>query len=239
MVSSLANPFVALARLVPTSIAKVRNVLDGRWARQLRVSVPQNVIEKTKFNQLYEFLFRYVDGFSHDNVFRGGTQASRTVFAYSAGGRPRRRQDVHYTVSGQRRIFRRGARPSRNDNDSRRSHARTSAHGHHRLPWSVWTRLARCVALPPLLFCHYLFPENEQDHEELCEQIRHADVICLVFSVVDDASRISIRDKWMPLLRECQPNTDTFHPVILVGNKSDLINSVMMHVRSTQYIVFK
>lgn len=76
--------------------------------------------------------------------------------------------------------------------------------------------------------------ENEQDHEELYEQIRHADVICLVFSVVDDVSRQNIRDKWMPLLRECQINSDTFHPVILVGNKSDLINSMSMHVSSTQ-----
>lgn len=75
--------------------------------------------------------------------------------------------------------------------------------------------------------------ENEQDHEELSEQIRHADVICLVFSVVDDASRLNIRDKWMPLLRECQPNNDVFHPVILVGNKSDLISSISMHVRLT------
>lgn len=76
----------------------------------------------------------------------------------------------------------------------------------------------------------YFILENEQDHEELCDQIRHADVICLVFSVVDDVSRQNIRDKWMPLLRECQPNCEIFHPVILVGNKSDLINSISMHV---------
>ncbi|XP_025415595.1 mitochondrial Rho GTPase [Sipha flava] len=72
--------------------------------------------------------------------------------------------------------------------------------------------------------------ENEQDHEELCDQIRNADVICMVFSVVDDTSRLNIRDKWMPLLRECQLNNDIFHPVILVGNKSDLINSISMHL---------
>lgn len=78
------------------------------------------------------------------------------------------------------------------------------------------------------LFVHIL--ENEQDHDELCEQIRNADVVCLVFSVVDDISRQNIRDKWMPLLRECQINNDIFHPVILVGNKSDLINTISMHV---------
>lgn len=76
----------------------------------------------------------------------------------------------------------------------------------------------------------FLILENEQDNEELCEQIRHADVICLVFSVVDDSSRQNIKDKWMPLLRDCQLNSDIFHPVILVGNKSDLINSISMHV---------
>jgi len=76
----------------------------------------------------------------------------------------------------------------------------------------------------------YKIVENEQDNEELCEQIRHADVICLVFSVVDDSSRQNIRDKWMPLLRDCQLNCDIYHPVILVGNKSDLVNSISMHV---------
>lgn len=75
--------------------------------------------------------------------------------------------------------------------------------------------------------------ENEQDNDELCELIRHADVICLIFSVVDDASRQNIKDKWMPLLREYQINSDVFHPVILVGNKSDLINSISMHVSIT------
>lgn len=83
----------------------------------------------------------------------------------------------------------------------------------------------------------YIILENEQDYEELCEHIRHADVVCLVFSVVDDISRQNIRDKWMPLIRECQINNDTFHPVILVGNKSDLINSISMHVSSTQFNV--
>jgi len=81
-----------------------------------------------------------------------------------------------------------------------------------------------------LIYWIFLILENEQDNEELCEQIRHADVICLVFSVVDDSSRQNIKDKWMPLLRECQLNSDIFHPVILVGNKSDLINSISMHV---------
>jgi GTPase SAR1 family protein len=79
----------------------------------------------------------------------------------------------------------------------------------------------------------FIILENEQDHEELCDQIRNADVICMVFSVVDDTSRLNIRDKWMPLLRECQLNNDIFHPVILVGNKSDLINSISMHVSLT------
>lgn len=81
-----------------------------------------------------------------------------------------------------------------------------------------------------LIYWAFLILENEQDNEELCEQIRHADVICLVFSVIDDSSRQNIKDKWMPLLRDCQLNSDIFHPVILVGNKSDLINSISMHV---------
>lgn len=67
----------------------------------------------------------------------------------------------------------------------------------------------------------------------MCEQIRHADVICLVFSVVDDASQQNIKDKWMPLFRECQLNNDVFHPIILVGNKSDLVNTVSLHVSLT------
>ncbi|XP_050437271.1 mitochondrial Rho GTPase [Adelges cooleyi] len=74
------------------------------------------------------------------------------------------------------------------------------------------------------------YNENEQDNEDLAEQVRHADVICLVFSVIDDVSRENIRSKWMPLLRECQVDSEMLHPVILVGNKSDLINNISMHV---------
>lgn len=80
----------------------------------------------------------------------------------------------------------------------------------------------------------HIILENEQDHEELCEQIRNADVICLVFSVIDDVSRHNIRNKWMPLIRECEMNSDVYRPVILVGNKSDLINcTVSVHVSCT------
>ncbi|XP_050533364.1 mitochondrial Rho GTPase [Daktulosphaira vitifoliae] len=74
------------------------------------------------------------------------------------------------------------------------------------------------------------YNENEQDNEDLAEQVRHADVICLVFSVVDDLSRQNIKSKWMPLLREWQIGADIYHPVILVGNKSDLINNISMHI---------
>ncbi|XP_059480371.1 mitochondrial Rho GTPase isoform X1 [Neocloeon triangulifer] len=61
----------------------------------------------------------------------------------------------------------------------------------------------------------------EQSEEQLIEEVNKADVICVVYSVEDDESLEQVRVHWLPLLRHCQPRTT--RPVILVGNKADLI----------------
>ena len=63
-------------------------------------------------------------------------------------------------------------------------------------------------------------------------------MVCLVYSVDDDNSMLQITERWLPLLRtlrpavreEESPNGDAVAaiPVVLVGNKSDLVESSNM-----------
>lgn len=61
----------------------------------------------------------------------------------------------------------------------------------------------------------------EQTDEMLNEQIKRASVICVVYAVDDDDSIDRISSYWMPLIRENHP--DVHCPVVLVGNKIDLV----------------
>ncbi|KAI5719302.1 hypothetical protein M8J76_008313 [Diaphorina citri] len=61
------------------------------------------------------------------------------------------------------------------------------------------------------------YSEVDQTVDELTEEIQKAHVICLVYSVVDDASIDRLSSHWLPFLRNCL--VDTCLPIVLVGNK--------------------
>ncbi|CAG9821932.1 unnamed protein product [Phaedon cochleariae] len=65
------------------------------------------------------------------------------------------------------------------------------------------------------------FSTSEQTDIELNEQIRRASVVCIVYAVDDDDSIDRITSHWMPLIRQNHPDTPC--PVVLVGNKIDLV----------------
>lgn len=65
------------------------------------------------------------------------------------------------------------------------------------------------------------YSSSEQTDEELNEQIKHASVICVVYAVDDDESIDRISSYWLPLIRLSHP--DSSCPVVLVGNKIDLV----------------
>ncbi|KJH51864.1 GTP-binding domain protein [Dictyocaulus viviparus] len=54
----------------------------------------------------------------------------------------------------------------------------------------------------------------------ISSELKQANVVCIVYSVSDDATIKQVTDRWLPLLREVY-GTDHEIPVILVGNKSD------------------
>lgn len=61
----------------------------------------------------------------------------------------------------------------------------------------------------------------EQTEENLIEQIKRASVICVVYAVDNDHTIERISSYWMPLIRQNHSNVHC--PVVLVGNKIDLI----------------
>nr|CAD7427095.1 unnamed protein product [Timema monikensis] len=62
----------------------------------------------------------------------------------------------------------------------------------------------------------------EQSDDALAGEIQRAHVICVVYSVDDEDTLDKVTTRWLPLIRECIP--DTRCPVILVGNKVDLVD---------------
>lgn len=62
----------------------------------------------------------------------------------------------------------------------------------------------------------------EQTEDQLLEEVRRAHVICLVYSVEDERTLLRITTHWLPLLRDAIPHSRC--PIILVGNKVDLID---------------
>lgn len=63
-----------------------------------------------------------------------------------------------------------------------------------------------------------------QSEEELHEELQRANVVCIVYSVVDQASLQSVTSRWLPLVRDVLGAEHTC-PVVLVGNKTDLTDS--------------
>lgn len=81
----------------------------------------------------------------------------------------------------------------------------------------------------------FLFSEVDQTVDELTEEIQKAHVICLVYSVVDDASIDRLSSHWLPFLRNCL--VDTCLPIVLVGNKVDLVDYSTVEVRLYLFIL--
>ncbi|XP_034949325.1 mitochondrial Rho GTPase isoform X1 [Chelonus insularis] len=63
---------------------------------------------------------------------------------------------------------------------------------------------------------------SEQTDDQLKEEIQKAHVICVVYSVDDDDTLDRVASHWLPLIRKC--STTNKCPVVLVGNKIDLVD---------------
>lgn len=56
------------------------------------------------------------------------------------------------------------------------------------------------------------------------DEINKAHVVCIVYSVEDEISMDRISQYWLPLIRESVNENEQRKPVVLVGNKIDLID---------------
>lgn len=70
----------------------------------------------------------------------------------------------------------------------------------------------------------------EQSDDALQEEIAKAHVVCVVYSVEDDSTLDRITSHWLPFIRDATP-TDQRTPVVLVGNKVDLVDYSTIDVR--------
>ncbi|KAF8561728.1 hypothetical protein P879_10158, partial [Paragonimus westermani] len=68
------------------------------------------------------------------------------------------------------------------------------------------------------------YSSRTQSQEQLCAEIRRADVICLVHALDDEKSLEKLSSFWLPLIRHNNPNSNSHIPIVLVGNKLDLLN---------------
>lgn len=70
---------------------------------------------------------------------------------------------------------------------------------------------------------NFTWKGQEQTEEELVEELHKANVVCIVYSVEDDDTIDRITTYWLPLLRN-HLGEDHKTPVVLVGNKSDVVD---------------
>ncbi|KAL1779440.1 mitochondrial Rho GTPase 1 isoform X4 [Sigmodon hispidus] len=66
------------------------------------------------------------------------------------------------------------------------------------------------------------YSETEQSDEQLHQEISQANVICIVYAVNNKHSIDKVTSRWIPLINE-RTDKDSRLPLILVGNKSDLV----------------
>nr|XP_002736480.1 PREDICTED: mitochondrial Rho GTPase 1-A isoform X1 [Saccoglossus kowalevskii] len=71
------------------------------------------------------------------------------------------------------------------------------------------------------------YSAQEQDEEALEEEIQRCHVVCVVYSVDEHDSITQITDKWLPLINKTL-GPDHQIPVILVGNKCDIMDATSM-----------
>ncbi|VDO01113.1 unnamed protein product [Rodentolepis nana] len=74
------------------------------------------------------------------------------------------------------------------------------------------------------------FSARIQSHDQLIHEIRLASVVCLVYALDDDNFLHHITSKWLPLIRSCYTENEQRVPVVLVGNKLDLVSTSKMEV---------
>lgn len=67
----------------------------------------------------------------------------------------------------------------------------------------------------------------EQSEDMLIEEILKANVVCVVYDVTEEESLERITSLWLPLIRQTAEE-ETLKPVIIVGNKSDLMDGSTM-----------
>jgi Ras family protein T1 len=70
----------------------------------------------------------------------------------------------------------------------------------------------------------------EQTDDLLSEEIHKSHVVCIVYSVESEETLDRISSYWLPLVRELSP--DQRKPIVLVGNKIDLIDYSTIDVRT-------
>ncbi|CAH8591658.1 unnamed protein product [Schistosoma intercalatum] len=66
------------------------------------------------------------------------------------------------------------------------------------------------------------YSAQTQSHENLCAEIKRANVICLVHALDDENSFKQISSYWLPLIRHVSTDADTHIPIVIVGNKLDI-----------------
>ncbi|XP_035261936.1 mitochondrial Rho GTPase 1b isoform X2 [Anguilla anguilla] len=71
------------------------------------------------------------------------------------------------------------------------------------------------------------YSEAEQTDEQLFQEISKANVICIVYSVNNKKSIEKVTSHWIPLIND-RTDKDSRVPLILVGNKSDLVEHSSM-----------
>lgn len=74
----------------------------------------------------------------------------------------------------------------------------------------------------------------EQTIEMLTMEIQRAHVVCVVYAVDDEESLEKVSTYWLPLLRDVC-SSESRRPVVLVGNKVDLVDFSTIDVSYLAY----
>ncbi|KAI5613772.1 mitochondrial Rho GTPase 1 [Silurus asotus] len=98
----------------------------------------------------------------------------------------------------------------------------------HRVPYKVEEITIPADVTPERVPTHIVdYSEAEQTDEQLDQEISKANVICIVYAVNNRKSLEKVTSHWIPLINE-RTDKDSRVPLILVGNKSDLVEQSSM-----------
>lgn len=78
----------------------------------------------------------------------------------------------------------------------------------------------------------------EQTDDNLQDEINKAHVVCIVYSVENDESIDRITTHWLPFIRD-STTVEQRKPVVLVGNKIDLVDYSTIDVRASVFLEAK